>query len=173
MAATAKNVYKYTQDKFWGYVDAIITPQKREQLTKQATAFAKARPYAASYAAVFTFFAFAPVMGFAIFLVSLAIVLAATALFWVGLGLIVTTGLLSVAALFATGAYLYLVSLFFAYRWARTLLFGASGRPYSQQKKYKSEYKKTERLTGDEKSDDELLNGESVKKERGYGAPQE
>lgn len=93
--------------------------------TRQLTVFAQEKPYLASYAATVLFFATVPLLGLLLFVVVLVVVLLAALLFWVGFALVVTAGVLIVAATMATGAYVYFLSLFMAGRWAKNTFMGA------------------------------------------------
>ncbi|KAI5791482.1 hypothetical protein FPQ18DRAFT_336266 [Pyronema domesticum] len=101
------------------YLEYYIPQKKREEKLHELYKFALAKPYFASYAATFLFFAFIPILGFTIFVISLAVILAATAAFWLGVALTVVAGFLMVSATLATFTYAYLVALFTAGQWAR------------------------------------------------------
>ncbi|KAI5820031.1 hypothetical protein BZA77DRAFT_302842 [Pyronema omphalodes] len=102
------------------YLEYYIPQKKREEKLHELYKFAVAKPYFAAYVATFLFFAFIPILGFTIFVVSLAIILAATAAFWLGVALTVVAGFLMVSLTLATLTYAYLVALFTAGQWART-----------------------------------------------------
>ncbi|KAA8893824.1 hypothetical protein FN846DRAFT_977294 [Sphaerosporella brunnea] len=97
----------------------FLPPETREAILQ----LAYAHPYIASYATLFLLCATLPLLGLLVFLV----ILVATAVFWLGVALLVTASFLSVAALFAAGVWAYFFAAFLAVSWARAFVGGALG----------------------------------------------
>ncbi|KAF8537178.1 hypothetical protein BDD12DRAFT_911681 [Trichophaea hybrida] len=139
------------------YLDTMISPQTRERVIQQLLHLAVSRPYLSSYLAVFLFFAFLPLLGLTVSVIFLAVILGATAAFWVGVALVITAGFLTVAAMLATCVYVYLLGVFIVGRWCRNMFLpeaaeAAEGRVEVRHRQRERE--KPVKMEGEEEEED-------------------